>query len=96
MNESDHSLIDLLQKGDYQAFSELLTLPDEYSGFSLETVMQLLPPRRGRIIPLIIEQGKSHKEVAREMDISVSTVKNQMLQAKKYLQHTINPAAMDR
>jgi RNA polymerase sigma-70 factor (family 1) len=69
------------------------TLPEEHISFSMETVMQLLPPRRRKIISLIIEQGKSHKEVAREMKISVSTVKNQMVQAKKYLQHKINPTA---
>jgi RNA polymerase sigma-70 factor (family 1) len=71
----------------------LQTLPEEHTRISMETIMQLLPPRRRKIISLIIEQGKSHKEVALEMKISVSTVKNQMVQAKKYLQHKINPAA---
>jgi RNA polymerase sigma-70 factor (ECF subfamily) len=71
---------------------DLMPAPMEESIFvSLEAMIRPLPPKRRRIISLIIEHGKTHKEVAEEMCISVSTVKNQMVKAKKYLQHTIDP-----
>ncbi len=59
---------------------------DENNPVSLETMLESLPPKRRRIISLFIEQGKSHKEIAEEMDISISTVKNQMVKARKHLQ----------
>lgn len=74
---------------------ELMTVPsDETIPVSLETLIQSLPPKRRKIISLIIEHGKSHKEIAQEMDISISTVKNQMVKAKKHLQTRIDPASV--
>ena len=71
--------------------TDLMAVPsDENITVSLETMLQSLPPKRRKIISLIIEHGKTHKEIAREMDISISTVKNQMVKAKKHLQTRID------
>lgn len=60
----------------------------------LEVMIASLPPKRRKIISLIIEHGKSHKEIAEELNISINTVKNQMVKAKKYLQKKLNPASV--
>jgi len=59
----------------------------------INEMISSLPPKRRKIISLIMEHGKSHKEIAEEMNISVNTVKNQMVQAKKYLQKNLKPTS---
>lgn len=76
---------------------ELQQLPpssDETKQPPLEVMIGSLPPKRRKIITMIIEHGKSHKEIAEELNISINTVKNQMVKAKKYLQQKLNPASI--
>jgi RNA polymerase sigma-70 factor (ECF subfamily) len=75
-----------------QEFHHLPQNPDENREIPLENMIASLPPKRRKIISLIIEHGKSHKEIAEELNISVNTVKNQMVKAKKYLQKKLSPA----
>ncbi|WP_236975201.1 RNA polymerase sigma factor [Membranihabitans maritimus] len=43
--------------------------------------INLLPPRRRRIFEMSRFEGKSYEDISRELDISLSTVKNQMSKA---------------
>jgi RNA polymerase sigma-70 factor (family 1) len=74
-----------------QEFHQLPNNPDETKEVPLETMIATLPPKRRKIISMIIEHGKSHKEIAEEMNISINTVKNQIVKAKKYLQKKLIP-----
>ena len=75
-----------------QDFHQISQTPDENREVPLENMIASLPPKRRKIISLIIEHGKSHKEIAEELNISVNTVKNQMVKAKKYLHEKLSPA----
>ncbi len=58
----------------------------------LHDAINLLPPQRQRVYKLSREEGKSYKEIAEELNISPSTVKNHLVEAahsiKQYLQNT--------
>ena len=77
-----------------QDFQQLPQNQDESKLPPLEVMIASLPPKRRKIISLIVEHGKSHKEIAEELNISINTVKNQMVKAKKYLQKKLNPASI--
>jgi RNA polymerase sigma-70 factor (family 1) len=51
----------------------------------VETLVQLLPEKRRTIYLLSRTQGLSHAEIAQRLDISVQTVKNQMVLALRTL-----------
>jgi RNA polymerase sigma-70 factor (ECF subfamily) len=51
----------------------------------VETLVQALPERRRKIYLLSRGQGLSHAEIAKRLDISVQTVKNQMVLALRTL-----------
>lgn len=46
-----------------------------------QEAVTLLPPRRKRIFEMSRFEGKSYEEISKELDISISTVKNQMSKA---------------
>lgn len=57
----------------------------------INEAISTLPPQRQKIYRLNRMEGKSYKEIAEELNISVSTVKNQLTEAvhniKEYLQN---------
>lgn len=77
-----------------QDFHLLSQNTDETKQPPLEVMIASLPPKRRKIISMIVEHGKSHKEIAEELNISINTVKNQMVKAKKHLHNKLNPASV--
>ncbi|MBE8721550.1 RNA polymerase sigma factor [Sphingobacterium pedocola] len=52
---------------------------------SLYCAIEKLPPQRKRVFSLIKLEGKRYEEVAKELDISLSTVKDHMAKAMAFL-----------
>jgi RNA polymerase sigma-70 factor (family 1) len=65
-----------------------------------ETVQQIvhtidrLPPQCGRIFKLFYLYGKSYKEIAKELNLSPQTVRNQKQRAAKLIKKMITPLAL--
>lgn len=57
---------------------------DDFERIKQEAIMRL-PPRRKRIFEMSRFEGKSYEEISKELDISISTVKNQMSKALETL-----------
>lgn len=55
-------------------------LEDDFERIKQEAI-SMLPPRRKRIFEMSRFEGKSYEEISSELDISISTVKNQMSKA---------------
>ncbi len=51
----------------------------------ISQAVDLLPPKRKQIYKLSREQGLSHKEIAEQLHLSTSTIKNQMVNALKFI-----------
>lgn len=60
----------------------------EYA-FALSEAINQLPPQRRIIYQLSQVEGRSRNEIARELDISPSTVKNQLTAALSYLRKVV-------
>ena len=56
----------------------------------LSEAIALLPPQRREIFILCKIEGKSYKEVSELLNISPSTINNQLLQANKFLKRMLN------
>ncbi|WP_010520986.1 RNA polymerase sigma-70 factor [Aquimarina agarivorans] len=52
-------------------------------------VISQLPPKRRLIFEMSRNQGKSYKDISQELNISISTVKNQMSKALGTLKHLV-------
>lgn len=67
---------------DSSNFTENTVLANDFKD-ALETVINELPPRRGKIFRMNRLEGKSYREIAEQLSISPKTVENQMSQALK-------------
>ncbi len=72
------------------------TAPDAESGYlygelegQIKSAMDTLPPRCREVFHLSRMEGKSYKEIAQALDISVKTVENQMGKALKILREKL-------
>lgn len=81
--------------------NETLT-SDEVSNENFETALQKLnfiigqmPPRRREIFIKSKQEGKSSKEIAAELNISVGTVDNQVSEALRFIRIRLNPKNTD-
>lgn len=75
---------------------------DEVSNENFETALQKLnfiigqmPPRRREIFIKSKQEGKSSKEIAAELNISVGTVDNQVSEALRFIRIRLNPQNTD-
>lgn len=71
---------------------------DEYLDFQeldqqIQIAIDSLPEKRKKIFELSRHHGMSNQEIAAQLNISVSTVENQMNKALKYLKSTISIAS---
>src|SRR5690606_34254644 len=55
----------------------------------IENILQNLPERQQLIFRLCRIEGLSHKEIAAELNISVQTVKNQMVSAQRFVKEKL-------
>lgn len=53
-----------------------------------------LPPQRKIIYKLSREEGLTHKEIAKQLDISQNTVKNQMVEALRFIRGKLQTASV--
>jgi RNA polymerase sigma-70 factor (ECF subfamily) len=56
----------------------------------VQSLLKQLPPRQRQIYHLSREEGLTHKEIARELNISISTVNNHLVTTLKYLRSHID------
>jgi RNA polymerase sigma-70 factor (family 1) len=56
----------------------------------LQTAIAKLSPRQKAVFTLSREQGLKHEEIARQLNISISTVKNHMIEALSILRQHFN------
>lgn len=56
----------------------------------INQVIEQLPPQRKRIFKMSREQGLSHEQIAQELNISKNTVKNQMIEALKFIKEKLS------
>ena len=56
----------------------------------IEAAIKLLPPRCQEIFRLVFKDGKSHKEIAEQLGISISTVDNQVFKALSRLREKLS------
>ncbi|WP_138991388.1 RNA polymerase sigma-70 factor [Larkinella sp. C7] len=62
-------------------------------GTILEQGMQKLPPQREKVFRLRVFSGLDNEQVARQLSISVNTVKSQFTQATRFLKDYLNKHA---
>ncbi|GAA0885101.1 RNA polymerase sigma-70 factor [Sphingobacterium siyangense subsp. cladoniae] len=53
----------------------------------VEDLLSRLPTQRQKIFRLSKLEGKSYKEIAEEMDISIATVRDHIVKANKFIRH---------
>ncbi len=53
----------------------------------VENLLSRLPKQRQKIFRLSKLEGKSYKEIAEEMDISIATVRDHIVKANKFIRH---------
>ena len=53
----------------------------------VEDLLSRLPKQRQKIFRLSKLEGKSYKEIAEEMDISIATVRDHIVKANKFIRH---------
>ena len=96
---ADHMAIDVfrkltrdkkLQKELWDNFMDYSTSPDEDYIYKenlniLEQAIEQMPPQRKLIFRLCKIEGRSYKEVSEELNISYSTISNQLVIAMKFL-----------
>jgi len=58
---------------------------------SIHNVVKQLPERQKEVYNMVYLQGKSHKEIAKQLEISPYTVKNHCVQALKVIKSKVNP-----
>lgn len=63
---------------------------DAMSAAELLKEISALPPGYRTVFNLFIMEGHTHKEIARQLNISESTSKTQLMKAKLFLQNKIN------
>lgn len=85
------SMIDFLTAGEYGPDeSEIIKkLYTSERNVEIEKAVSELPPRCQEIFRMAFSEGKSHKEIAAQLDISVSTVDNQIFKALKKLRESL-------
>lgn len=85
------SMIDFLTAGEYGPDeSEIIKkLYTSERNVEIEKAVSELPPRCQEIFRMAFSEGKSHKEIASQLDISVSTVDNQIFKALKKLRESL-------
>ncbi|HKJ41559.1 MAG TPA: RNA polymerase sigma-70 factor [Sunxiuqinia sp.] len=72
-------------------------IPDQVDSSEPEFYVKLyrtiekLPEQRRRILELAVFDALTYKEIARELDISVNTVKTQMARAYRFLKEELDP-----
>ena len=62
---------------------------------TLETIIEKLPQRQQLIFRLCRLEGFSHKEIAERLNISVQTVKNQMVSALRFVRQELHKQERD-
>lgn len=55
--------------------------------------VELLPPKRQQIYRLSREQGLNHKEIAKRLQLSPNTIKNQLVSALKFIKDYLRRAS---
>lgn len=83
--------IDILTAGEYNPDSSEIVkkLYDKDIAVQIEKAIEALPDRCREIFYSCYVEGKSHKEVAENLGISLSTVDNQIYKALKVLRSTL-------
>ncbi|MCB0409054.1 MAG: RNA polymerase sigma factor [Flavobacteriales bacterium] len=78
-----------LEKVDFQLENSSETGLDSLSAKDLLKIIQKMPPGFRTVFNMYAIEGYSHKEIAEELNITVSTSKSQYSRAKVYLQKII-------
>lgn len=74
-----------------QAPSTLRTIQRHELQNSILSIVSELPDRQQEVYHLFYDQGKSLREIARELNISPYTAKNHRAEALKFIRSRINP-----
>jgi len=75
-----------IEKVDFQLHNNNENALDELSAQDLLKVIQSMPTGFKTVFNMYVIEGYSHKEIAEELNISVSTSKSQFSRARAYLQ----------
>lgn len=88
----DSSMIDFLTAGKYSPDDSdiIRNLYTSERDVEIEAAIQQLPPRCQEIFRLVFKEGKSHKEIASQLGISISTVDNQVFKALSRLREKLS------
>mgnify|MGYP000442234181 CR=1 FL=1 len=78
-----------LEKVDYQLDAHNETAIDALSAQDLLKVIQQLPTGFKTVFNLYVIEGYSHKEIAEELNISISTSKSQFSRARAFLKNIL-------
>jgi RNA polymerase sigma-70 factor (ECF subfamily) len=91
MEGVDSSMIDFLTAGQYSPDDSdiIKKLYTSERDLEIEAAILQLPPRCQEIFRLVFNEGKSHKEVAAQLGITVSTVDNQVFKALSRLREKL-------
>lgn len=88
----DDSMIDFLTAGKYgpEDSDIIKKLYTSERDMEIEAAIGQLPPRCQEIFSLVFKEGKSHKEIAAQLGISISTVDNQVFKALSRLREKLS------
>lgn len=82
--------LDVLEGFEFESMDESDTeLPER-----LLRLLQQMPPGFRSVLNLYVLEDHSHEEIARELGITVSTSKSQLIRAKTYLRKLLNKTLM--
>lgn len=70
------------------------TVAANESRWIIDKAVQQLPPQRQTIYRLSRQDGLSHEEIAHQLNISRNTVKNQLVQALRYIRVCLQKGAL--
>ena len=89
---ADSSMIEFLAAGQYGPDdSEIIrNLYTKERDLEIEEAILQLPPRCQQVFRLAFKEGKSHKEIAAQLGISISTVDNQVFKALSRLREKLS------